>query len=52
MATARQLEISGVPFLVLHHRYAISGAQPPETMLSALRGVWEELDETAASASS
>lgn len=49
MATAQQLGISGVPFFVLQNKYAVSGAQPPETMLSALRGVWEELADESGS---
>ncbi len=34
---ARTLGISGVPFFVLGRKYGVSGAQPPDTMLEALR---------------
>lgn len=52
VAAAQQLGITGVPFFVLQSRYSVSGAQPPETLLAALRGVWEESAEKPASASS
>jgi predicted DsbA family dithiol-disulfide isomerase len=34
---ARRLGVTGVPFYVLDRRYAVSGAQPTETFLQALR---------------
>ncbi|QHS24461.1 hypothetical protein GWK91_05390 [Virgibacillus sp. MSP4-1] len=39
---AHQYRISGVPFFILNQKYAISGAQPLETFISALDKVWEE----------
>jgi len=42
---ARALGISGVPFFVLAGRYGISGAQPVETFLSALRTAMATPDE-------
>lgn len=39
---ATELGISGVPFFVLDRRYGISGAQPPELLLGALRQAWNE----------
>lgn len=39
---ARQLGVQGVPFFVFNEKYAVSGAQPTETFLSALEKVWEE----------
>ena len=33
----RQLGISGVPFFIFNGRLAVSGAQPPEVLLDALR---------------
>jgi predicted DsbA family dithiol-disulfide isomerase len=39
---AAELGISGVPFFVLDRRYGVSGAQPPELMLEALRQAWKE----------
>jgi len=36
-ATARALGISGVPFFVLDRKFGVSGAQPAEVLLSALR---------------
>ncbi|WP_066399075.1 DsbA family oxidoreductase [Cytobacillus eiseniae] len=43
---AQQYGISGVPYFIINQKYAISGAQPPETFANALQKVWEE--ETAA----
>ena len=37
---ARSLGVQGVPFFVLDSRYAVSGAQPPEVLLEALRTAW------------
>jgi predicted DsbA family dithiol-disulfide isomerase len=37
----RELGISGVPFFILNHRYAFSGAQPVETMLEILKDIIE-----------
>jgi predicted DsbA family dithiol-disulfide isomerase len=39
---ARLLGINGVPFFVIDERYGISGAQPPELILSALDQAWAE----------
>ncbi len=36
-ARLRQLGISGVPFFIFNGRIAVSGAQPPEVLLDALR---------------
>jgi predicted DsbA family dithiol-disulfide isomerase len=36
---AHQAGISGVPFFVFDDRYAVSGAQPPETLLDVMRQV-------------
>jgi len=41
-ALAQQLGIQGVPFFVFDRRYGLSGAQPVETMLTALERAWEE----------
>lgn len=38
---ARTFGISGVPFFVLDRRYGVSGAQPTEVLLGALREAWE-----------
>ena len=35
-ASARELDINGVPFFVVAQRYGVSGAQPPEVLLQAL----------------
>jgi predicted DsbA family dithiol-disulfide isomerase len=42
-AEARQLGISGVPCFVLERRYAVSGAQPADVLLRALRQAHAEL---------
>lgn len=39
---ARQCGITGVPFFAIDERYGVSGAQPPEALLGALRQAWEE----------
>jgi len=39
---AGQLGIQGVPFFVFDRRYGVSGAQPPEILLSALERAWDE----------
>jgi predicted DsbA family dithiol-disulfide isomerase len=44
-ARARELGINGVPCFVLDERYAVSGAQPPHLLLSALHRVWGERGE-------
>ena len=33
---------SGVPFFVIDGRYAVSGAQPPEVLVGAMRRAWDE----------
>jgi predicted DsbA family dithiol-disulfide isomerase len=46
---ARELGVSGVPFFLLNRRYAVSGAQPRELLLEALRRTWNEaVDEASA----
>ena len=47
-ARARALGISGVPFFALDERYGVSGAQPAEVLLGALRQAYEERDPTRA----
>ncbi|MDQ0230875.1 DsbA family oxidoreductase [Metabacillus malikii] len=39
---AQQYGIRGVPYFIINQKYAISGAQPLETFVSALQKVWEE----------
>lgn len=41
-ALAARLGVSGVPFFVLDHRYAVHGAQPAEEMLTAMRRAADE----------
>jgi predicted DsbA family dithiol-disulfide isomerase len=43
---AAELGITGVPFFVLGRRYAVSGAQPAELLLQALRQAWADTMET------
>ena len=40
--TARALGATGVPFFVIDRRYGISGAQPAETIASALDRAWAD----------
>jgi predicted DsbA family dithiol-disulfide isomerase len=39
---AQQVGARGVPFFVLERKYAISGAQPVDTFVSALNQMWSE----------
>lgn len=39
---AQSLGITGVPFFVFDHKYAVSGAQPTEAFLKTLQKAWEE----------
>ncbi|CAA9299672.1 MAG: 2-hydroxychromene-2-carboxylate isomerase/DsbA-like thioredoxin domain [uncultured Gemmatimonadaceae bacterium] len=41
-ARARAFGITGVPFFAIDERYGVSGAQPPEAILGALRQAWSE----------
>lgn len=45
---ARQLGINGVPCFVFDGRLAVSGAQSPQVLLSALHQAWSDLDATPA----
>lgn len=40
---AQSLGINGVPFFVINNKYAVSGAQSPQTFLEALEQTWEEI---------
>ena len=40
---ARELGIQGVPFFVLAGRFGVSGAQPAEALLSAIKQAWTAL---------
>ena len=42
---AQQVGARGVPFFVLNRRYAVSGAQQPETFLGALNTAWSEWEK-------
>jgi predicted DsbA family dithiol-disulfide isomerase len=47
---ARSLGISGVPFFAIDERYGVSGAQPADVLLDALRQAYDEADATQAGA--
>jgi predicted DsbA family dithiol-disulfide isomerase len=47
-ARARALGVTGVPFFALDERYGVSGAQPAEVLLGALRQAYEEMEPTRA----
>jgi len=40
-ALARQIGVTAVPTFVLDQRYGVTGAQPAEVMLQAIRQVWD-----------
>ncbi|MEO6814695.1 MAG: DsbA family oxidoreductase [Ginsengibacter sp.] len=42
---AQSLGINGVPFFVLNNKYAVSGAQSPETFLDVLEQTWKEFEK-------
>ncbi len=44
---AQQIGVSGVPFFVFVHKYAISGAQDSNIFLQALNQVWQETGHDA-----
>jgi len=44
---AQRLGASGVPFFVIDRKYGISGAQPAETFLHALRTAYADEDAAA-----
>ena len=46
---ARSFGISGVPFFAMDERYGVSGAQPAEVLLGALRQAYEEAEATSSS---
>lgn len=39
---AQQIGVRGVPFFVFNNKYAVSGAQAPETFTEVLEKVWQE----------
>lgn len=39
---AQQIGVTGVPFYVINRKYAVSGAQHPQTFLNAIEKVWQE----------
>lgn len=39
---AQQLGVTGVPFFVIDRKYAVSGVQPSDAFLQALKTVWNE----------
>lgn len=44
---AQTLGISGVPFFVFNNKYAVSGAQSPDTFLEVLEQSWKEMEPMA-----
>lgn len=42
---AGQIGVRGVPFFVFNNKYAISGAQSPETFLEILEKAWAEFEQ-------
>jgi predicted DsbA family dithiol-disulfide isomerase len=49
-ARAREFGISGVPFFAIDEKYGVSGAQPADVLLAALRQAYEEADAARAGA--
>lgn len=41
LKAAEDIGVSGVPFFVFNRKFAVSGAQPSETFLKALKKAWE-----------
>lgn len=42
IATAHQMDVTGVPFFVVDGRLALSGAQPPDLLAKVLQRGWDE----------
>jgi len=42
---AQSIGVRGVPFFVLNNKYAVSGAQSPDTFLEVLNQTWKEFEE-------
>ncbi|HEY9343520.1 MAG TPA: DsbA family oxidoreductase [Hanamia sp.] len=42
---AQSIGVRGVPFFVLNDKYAVSGAQSPDTFLEVLQQTWKEFEE-------
>jgi predicted DsbA family dithiol-disulfide isomerase len=42
IAAAQHMGVTGVPCFILDGKYAVMGAQPPETLASAIRQVYAE----------
>lgn len=42
---AQSLGINGVPFFVINNKYAVSGAQSPETFLQVMEQTWKEFEK-------
>ena len=49
-ARARDFGVTGVPFFAIDERYGVSGAQPAEVLLGALRQAYAEMEPTRAEA--
>ncbi|MGV3629633.1 MAG: DsbA family oxidoreductase [Bacteroidota bacterium] len=43
ISEAQQLGVRGVPFFVFNRKYAVSGAQDPQTFRETLETVWKEV---------
>ncbi len=41
---AGDIGITGVPFFVINNKYAVSGAQAPDTFLEVLNTAWQEME--------
>ena len=44
MEEAQRMGVTGVPCIIVNHRYAVMGAQPPATIIEAIRQAREEAD--------
>ena len=42
LARAREFGITGVPFFAIDEKYAVSGAQPSDSILAALHQAWDD----------
>ncbi len=42
---AQSIGINGVPFFILNNKYAVSGAQSPDTFLEVLEQAWKEFEK-------
>lgn len=44
---ARQMGVTGVPFIIINQKHVISGAQPIEVFIDTIKAAWQEESQTS-----